>query len=227
MADASVPRAQSKKVWHLTEAMFHQLLRWLDEGENSNGSKYLEMRRRLVSYFRRKGCNSPDDLADETLNRVARRLKEEGSIDTTPAQYCHIVARFVLLEYYRGPNRNLLSFEGIPDSDRPSVVDFNSKSGDAELKNRLEQRLDCLEHCLNNFDPEDRELIFQYYQGEQRIKIENRRALAARLGLTPNALSIRACRIRDKLEGCVRHCLRGTKEFGNPTLSIEDRPNSE
>ena len=225
MADASVPRAQSKQF--LSEAMFRQLLHWLDEGKDSNGSKYLETRRRLVSYFRRKGCNSPDDLADETLNRVARRLKEEGSLDTAPARYCYIVARFVFLEYVRGTNRNLFSFEGLRDSDRPFVVDFNSKSADMELKNWHEKRLDCLDHCLNDIDLGDRELIFQYYQGEQRIKIENRRALAARLGLTPNALSIRACRIRDKLEGCVRQCLQGTKEFGSPTLSIEDRPNGE
>jgi len=46
-------------------------------------------------------------------------------------------------------------------------------------------------------------LILRYYQGEQRAKIENRRALAERLGLTINALRIRASRIRSRLEACV------------------------
>jgi hypothetical protein len=60
------------------------------------------MRRRLVLYFQRKRCVTPDDLADETLNRVTRRLEEEGRItDAPPARYCYIVARFVLLEHLR------------------------------------------------------------------------------------------------------------------------------
>jgi hypothetical protein len=54
------------------------------------------MRRRLVQYFDRKNCLRPDELADETLNRVARRLEEKGGItDTPPARYCYILARFV------------------------------------------------------------------------------------------------------------------------------------
>ena len=68
-----------KKDWAQTASAFHRFLTWLDEGVDSHGEKYLEMRRRLVSYFSRKRCLSPDELADETLTRVARRLKEEGT----------------------------------------------------------------------------------------------------------------------------------------------------
>jgi hypothetical protein len=53
----------------------------------------------------------------------------------------------------------------------------------------------------------DRELIREYYRGDQRERIANRRALSAKLGLTQNALSIRACRIRSALEACVRRRL--------------------
>jgi len=56
------------------------LLAWLNEGVNSEGVKYLEMRRRLVSYFDRKNCAVPDELADETLNREARRLEERDVV---------------------------------------------------------------------------------------------------------------------------------------------------
>lgn len=101
MRDAA-PKPEPKKRWELTPDAFHQLLRWLDEGQDSGGQRYLEIRRRLVSFFDRKNCLSPDDLVDETLNRVARRLKEEGAITSaTPAQYFYIVARFVFLEYLR------------------------------------------------------------------------------------------------------------------------------
>src|SRR5262245_62157767 len=66
--DAARPKQESKKDWELTAEAFRQLLEWLDAGEDSGGEKYLEMRRRLVSFFDRKNCLAPEELADETLN---------------------------------------------------------------------------------------------------------------------------------------------------------------
>jgi len=154
------------------------------------------MRRRLVLYFRRKRCASPDDLADETLNRVARRLEEEGTItDATPARYCYIVAKFVFLESLRESAQmraGLAETKRTPDPEPPAADQ--------------EQRLDCLDRCLERLSTEDQALILEYYRGAQRERIEGRRALAARLALTPNALTIRACRIREKLVACLRNC---------------------
>ena len=72
-----------------------------------------------------------------------------------------------------------------------------------------EKMLTCLEQCTDKLDPLNRRIISQYYVGKERAKIDNRRALAETLGITMNALSIRACRIRDKLEACVRQCVNG------------------
>ena len=203
--DTSTQKAGRKKDWALTQHAFRQFLAWLDEGDAS-GEKYLEMRRRLVSYFDRKDCLSPAELADETLNRIARRLEEEGAItDATPARYCYIVARFVFLEYLRRSERSQVSLDELSDSAHRGLSVTAFLEPDDTKENR-EKRLDCLEHCSQKLEPDNRELIFQYYLGEQRAKIENRRLLAARLGLTMNALSIRACRIRDKLECCVNKC---------------------
>jgi len=187
-------------------AAFHKLLRWLDEGHESNGARYLEMRRRLVSYFARKRCAAADDLADETLTRVTRRLDEEGSAldDATPARYCYIVAKFVFLEHLRKVKH-----------DAPLVGDHPapaSKSGDHEG----EAQLRCLDRCMATLAPRDRELILGYYQGERRLKIEHRKALAAQFGLTANALSIRTCRIRARLEACVSGCACGDERFMGP-----------
>jgi DNA-directed RNA polymerase specialized sigma24 family protein len=77
---------------------------------------------------------------------------------------------------------------------------------ETEEKERKEKMLDCLEHCTEKLEPASREVIIRYYFGEERVKIENRRALAAELNISVNALSIRACRIRDKLENCVGKC---------------------
>jgi hypothetical protein len=62
---------------------------------------------------------------------------------------------------------------------------------------------------LDRLEPENRELILRYYLGEQGAKIENRRVLAEQLGLTADALSIRACRVRGRLEACVSKCAEG------------------
>lgn len=66
--------------------------------------------------------------------------------------------------------------------------------------------LDCLERCTARLDAPNREIINGYYFGEERAKIDNRRALAQSLGISTNALTIRACRIRDKLQSCVKEC---------------------
>jgi len=78
---------------------FSGLLEWLDDGTESRGERYLEIRRRLVSYFDRRNHPSPDGLADETFRRIGATLKRDGAIATRPpARYCYAVAKRVLLE---------------------------------------------------------------------------------------------------------------------------------
>jgi DNA-directed RNA polymerase specialized sigma24 family protein len=183
-----------KPVWMETQARFRKLLAWLDQGRDSGGETYLEMRRRLVSYFGRKRCPAADDLADETLKRISRRLDEQGDIaESIPARYCYITARFVFLEHLRDPGRNHASLE--------EATHFNR--GATSSSEQEDATLDRLDRCLQQLDPADRELILEYYRGDQRDRITHRRQLAARLGMTANALTIRACRIRGRLEDCV------------------------
>src|SRR5262245_51894182 len=104
MTNSPVP--ERKTDWALSPSAFRRLMEWLDAGVYSGGQSYLEIRQRLVAYFDRKNCATPEELADETLNRVARRLEEEGNITgDAPARYCYIVARFVLLEFFRHQKR--------------------------------------------------------------------------------------------------------------------------
>jgi DNA-directed RNA polymerase specialized sigma24 family protein len=174
--------AQLKKDWILNPQAFRQFLNWLDEGVDSNGERYLEMRRRLARYFDRRGCSSPDDLADETLNRVARKLEEKGEIvGAPPAHYCYIVAQFVFQEFGRRSEQNQTSLDQAQSSGRviaSLAVPFRPNV-DAVAKEKL---FDCLERCLSKIQPESRELILEYYRGEQRAKIERRSGLATTLG---------------------------------------------
>ncbi|MGH9888796.1 MAG: RNA polymerase sigma factor [bacterium] len=187
----------------LAQVAFARLLEWLDDGVDSNGETYLEMRRRLVAYFDRRNRPDADQLADETLNRIGKTLETSGSIATTPpARYCYVVARFVLLEDIRRGQR----FIRFDEARAPAVPDPRGTSGDVSIH---EQRLECLDRCLHNLKPEQRDLAIDYYRDASRQRIERRRSLAAQLGITMNALGIRACRIRSAIEACIDSCCKG------------------
>jgi DNA-directed RNA polymerase specialized sigma24 family protein len=179
---------------------FTRLLRWLDEGSDSQGERYLEMRRRLVAYFDRRNRPAPDVLADETFDRVSRTLEESGRIKVTPpARYCYVVARFVLLEDIRKSRRD------IPFEENRAVIQY-ARVGSTEAEESTDQSLDCLGRCLDTLKPEDRHLIVEYYRDAKRQRIERRRELAQQLGISMNALGIRAWRLRASLERCVGAC---------------------
>src|SRR5262245_38242693 len=198
----------------ITQIAFSRLLAWLDDGVDSHGERYLEMRRRLVSYFDRRDRPSADELADETLNRIGRTLEQTGVIATKPpARYCYVVARFVLLEDFRRDRKSV-------PLDEPQKADTLRARGvgpesPASLLGRVvpdssfvrrELRLACLDRCLQRLQADQRELAIEYYRDHRRERIERRRDLAKRLGITMNALGIRACRVREMLRTCVEAC---------------------
>ena len=196
-------KIQRKGDWTPSEESFGRFLIWLDQGTNTEGASYLAMRERLVTYFDRKNCGSADELADETLNRVTRRLEEEGDIDSeAPAKYCYTVARYVFLESLRSGREKHVSIDEASEQGKRELA-APEANGDREQKEKM---LECLDHCTAKLDEPSREIIIRYYYGQEREKIDNRRAMAASLGISVNALSIRACRIRDKLEDCVGNC---------------------
>lgn len=176
---------------------FTRLLRWLDDGMDSQGERYLEMRRRLVAYFDRRNRPGPDSLADETFDRIAHTLEQSGRINVTPpARYCYVVARFVLLEDIRAARRSV-PFDEARTASR-DITPAETEPGQLSL--------DCLAACLDRLKPADRDLIVEYYRDDKRARIDRRRALADRLGITMNALGIRAWRLRASLETCVGRC---------------------
>jgi DNA-directed RNA polymerase specialized sigma24 family protein len=196
----------------LTQVVFSRLLEWLDDGVDSQGETYLEMRRRLVSYFDRRNRPAADELADETLNRIARTLEQSGVIATRPpARYCYVIARFVLLEDLRRERRHV-------PLDEPRTIEASRgrRLGIVELdlaSSIREHRLECLDRCLDELKPAQRELIVEYYQDSRRQKIDRRRNLAARLGISMNALGIRVCRLRDDLMTCVEGCRKDQRRI--------------
>ena len=183
-----------KKDWVADSQAFEALVEWLNQsgGVGGEGGSYVAMHHRLAAYFTRKGCRAPEELADEALTRVARRLSEEGTIaGVPPAQYCYIVARFVWLEHLRSP-----------DFAPPAVLgEIRDRSVPAD--EGQEHLLASLDDCLARLSPDDRTIILEYYAGGTSERIAKRRDLAGKLGLTANALTIKASRLRERLRACM------------------------
>ncbi|HEV3468187.1 MAG TPA: hypothetical protein VG148_02625 [Pyrinomonadaceae bacterium] len=172
---------------------FEGLLSWLDPERERAGEVYEKIRASLVRGFRAHGCATPEDLADETINRVASKLPEfRHAYVGDPARYFHRVAYYIYLEYLRREPEMSPLPEGLPANDADDV----------------EPEYECLEKCIEQLNPRNRELVLQYYQGEKRVKIELRKKLAARFNLQLPLLRLQAHRVRTGLKKCIRECLK-------------------
>jgi hypothetical protein len=107
------------------------------------------------------------------------------------------------MEHQREQKRGPISLNKLSSDQHPTAG-----QSEMEEQQELERRLKCLEHCIQDLLHKDRELIGQYYQGEKRERIENRERLTRQLGIFANALSIQAHRLKNRLEKCVKDCLK-------------------
>lgn len=177
------------KDWELSQEAFDALLVWLDPDREQAALKYEDIRRRLIKIFTGRGCLEPEDLADETINRVTRRLNEiQKNFSGDCALYFFGVANKVYMEYLR---RKLPQPMPAPAPD----------------PNRIELEYNCLERCIHRLSESDRDLLLRYYWIEGQTENEYRKALAEELRIAPNALRIRVYRIRQALKQCVEKCV--------------------
>lgn len=58
--------------WILDQESFDKLLAWLDPNRKRAVEKYNNIHRELVRLFLRWGLNTPEELADEIINRITR-----------------------------------------------------------------------------------------------------------------------------------------------------------
>ncbi len=184
------PHPSPPKKWEISDQAFSKFLAWLNPNRDTAGENYEEIRRRLIKIFVCRGCTCPEELSDETINRVVRKVQDIGEIYVgDPALYFFGVAHRVHLEYVRKKPQP-----------QPPVISASSA--------RPEEEYDCLEKCMEGITVRSRDLVLQYYREEKHAKIDLRKQMAEKLGIPLNALRIRACRIRATLETCVAECLR-------------------
>ena len=151
------------------------------------------LRRKLVRVLGGRGATYPEDLADETLARVAHKLATGEAVQNLHA-YSLAVARLVWLEQTRAPEQRHDSVD-----DHPEPLALNETAA-------KEIRAVCLDDCLTELPPESRYLIVEYYRFDARRLIERRRELSDEFGISSLALANRAQRLRHKLESCITQC---------------------
>jgi DNA-directed RNA polymerase specialized sigma24 family protein len=184
-----------KVKWELSGTALTKFLACLDEDVERAGAQYESLRRALIKFFDWRLAAFPEELADEALNRVIRKI-DEGETPRDVPTYCHGIARMVLLESLKRPEAKRADIEDLGQFAAPEPVPA------------ADERQVCFEQCLRELPLESRQLILQYYQDERRDKINNRLALAERLGIPLNALRSRAQRLRERLEQCVSRCAK-------------------
>ncbi len=175
----------------LNPETFSRLLGWLDADREAAGEKYERIRSKLIKIFRHRGCFTPEELADETIDRVSRKVVEiADGYEGDPATYFYGVANKVFLE-------------SLKREAKPRALPILPASPEEQ-----EQRLDCLEHCLDKLSAANRQLILDYYQQEKGAKIDHRKDLLAASGLSVNTFRMRIHRIKLSLQSCLKECLR-------------------
>ena len=188
-----------RQKWTLTQEAFDKLLLSFGDDRDTGGKKYLEIRNHLTRFFEWRGCPFPEDHADETFNRIAKRVAEGEQIQN-PSGYAIGVARLLVLEILKGRQREQVALTEITNTSSEVVADADDS----------EQRIGCLRRCLGGLSDENRLLITEYYEGEKGDKIQNRKKLVEKLGIPVNTLRMRALRLRERLQACVEDCLNGS-----------------
>jgi len=191
------PLHVKKEHWALTQTAFDNLLRRFASNRDEAAKQYESLRRKLVRFFEWRALDVPEECADETIDRVARRLEEGTEIENVAA-YSYGVARKVFRERIRRRETTVVELENAREVPAPTVTE------DPEL----DERFHCFDRCLSNLPEDKRTLIIDYYQDEKRAKIDLRNQLAEKLSIPLNALRIRVHRIRINLESCVNQCLK-------------------
>ena len=192
MSEADSPPVKAE--WSLTPAALERLLGALDTDRERAAEAYEQLRTRIVGLQRWWGAPNSEALADITLDRVARKLEEGAEIgEGSFGAYVRGVARMVFHEAVRQEQRVRASELGALQI-HPSAA--NETFGGA---------FTCLDRCLPQLAEQERKLVLSYY-GEGK-KDDVRRRLAAELGISATALRIRTCRLRERLERCVKGCL--------------------
>lgn len=177
----------------------NRLLLRLDADPAVAWEQYRSLHSRLTKFFEWNHYASPEELAEDVLDRVARKPENEQIRDVS--EFVIGVARNVLREAYK-KSRRVSHIEDSPGGEE-SLAENRDREEEIVSGIDRQNRLEALRECLDGLKPADRSLALDYYSAEEEKQKVHRQKLATAAALTMIALRVRANRLRDKLEKCV------------------------
>lgn len=175
----------------VTVENFSSFLAWLSPDGDRAGEEYELLRYKLCAYFGNRRCSVPDELADETINRVILK-RCEVVIDNKWA-YLYGVARNVYREFLRKQPAHLDIDKVVLPSTQPEEEPGFSR--------------ECLDKCLDELPPQKKELVLQYFSRTKTAKINLRRQISQTMEKSQTAVRMEVKRIKDRLKRCVQECM--------------------
>lgn len=160
----------------------------LDQSPERAGVVYERLRARLITFFRCRGLHCAEDHADETINRLIKATTNEQIRD--PLAYALSVARYLASEVHR-QRREVPLDEAEHLRDTYVSTEVNER--------RFSKQLACIEERIALLATEDQEILFSWYGHQKTEKIEEKKKLAARLGISLGTLRVRAFRVRERI----------------------------
>src|SRR5438094_8483549 len=150
----------AKQLQTLKQEDFDRLLTWLDPDPERAGILYERIRWRLIAILASRGCVVAEELADDIIDRVARRVADiQSTYVGDQAIYFLGVMNNVHHEYLK----------------RPVMPRLVERADEADTKERVHF---CLDSCLSKLAPHARQIIEQYYAEDRRAKINLRKRIA-------------------------------------------------
>lgn len=197
----------------LTAHGFELLLEAVRKPGREPVDEYQRIRAKLGRYFRTYAVLDPDELADESIDRIALKLGNGEPLELSTDSYFMTVAKFVWLEHRRRKLNRSVSLDDEEVHYEPAYDPIEEAERTSERIKR-EIGLEAISDCKRHLSEQDLEILQTYDLGSGREKIERRNALAAKLGKSKSTLIVAISRIRSKVKECVRAKLNGLEIFG-------------
>lgn len=184
-----------KKSREINPEAFEKMLIWLDENRDIAGTKYEQIRLRLIKIFDYRQCTNSEELTDIVFDRVLKKIDENAVHNNgNPALYFYKVADYIYRENLR----------------KPATVELPEEIAAEDEEESFRPHYECLKKCLKSLPDEKQKFIIGYYEEEKKAKIELHKKLAAGLGVQIAKLHTQAFRIRKSLQKCVLECVKNS-----------------
>ena len=177
---------------NLTAESYSLLLQTFSSDEEAAAIDFTKLSDSLVRFFQIKGDSSPEEAADETLDRVAVKLGEAVLIENL-TKYSFGVARLVFLENLRKAQKSKNALENYRAENERQKADGETDD------------FSPLRECFESLADDEKKILRAYFADLSHAELdEKRQKLTASLGVSLNNLRLKIFRLRRRLEDCVR-----------------------